>query len=85
MFSAPGLAPVLGPWRPTDEVLIDDLFVEDLVRLPSCTSGVAPGASTGFLAAAGSRGGADGSGAGGNGTGAGADGVFPPIHISCSP
>ncbi len=85
MFRPPGLDPVLGVVvAPTEEVLIDDLFVLFFFD-PSCTSGALSGASTGFLAATGSRGGGAGTGVGGAGIGLTVGCEPPPKHISCSP
>ena len=88
MFNVPLGDPVFGaPVLPAADV-IDDLFFVDFCFLPSTTSGVLVGASTGLRAAGASRGGGGGAATGGSGTGlgtSGADGAPPPKHISCSP
>ena len=88
MLIVPLVDPVFGaPILPAADVIEDLLFVL-FCFLPSTTSGVLVGASTAFLAAGASRGGAAGAATGGSGTGFGASGAFgapPPIHISRSP
>lgn len=84
MFSAPGLLPVLGETEPALDDVSDVLFLL-VFFVPICTSGADPGASTGFLGAAASRGGGAGTGAGGAGTAFTEGGCDPPIHISLSP